>query len=213
LGSPLLNSSPEKQGTQDIGIFDLDEGESSLPSAGVAVPTASHVLRPQDPVFLTLNQFPGHFIISIGGFVCAASIKILENDDRETRDMWWTEIRDEIKSHARTVSCSHVIGYTETISINDEVAFLFCSGTAVNVDLSVLQVIFPKTLAGIQEGVSRNSVSQFAPSTGGSTGNLEEDISGSNKQSKKDLFLDIGHVRNKSDTEFLAEKKRKRYGN
>ena len=43
-----------------------------------------------------------------------ASIKILDSDERDIREAWWSEVRDEIKSHARTVGCSYVIGYSET---------------------------------------------------------------------------------------------------
>ena len=219
LGSPhMTNSSPERQGVMDIGALDLDEPENSLPSAGLTAPP--HVLRPQDPVFLTLNQFPEHFITSTGGFVCAASIKILENDDREIRETWWAEIRDEIKSHARTVGCSHVVGYTETTSINDEVAFLFCSGTAVNIDLGVLQVSPLRANPAQEEyrAMSRNSISQLNSATG-STGNFEEDgvaipaAPGSTKQgSKKDLYVEVGGTSGTKSEGDVLEKKKKKLG-
>ncbi|KAJ3363981.1 hypothetical protein HDU91_002785 [Kappamyces sp. JEL0680] len=137
------SASPEK-GTAQEGNGtalkeELLEDELSLPSP--VLPITPHPLRPQDPVFLTLNQFPAHCIVSTGGFVCAASIKLLDGDERDPRELWWQEVRDEIKSHARTVACSHVIGYTETTSISDEIVFLYCSGTAVNLDMSVLQIV------------------------------------------------------------------------
>jgi hypothetical protein len=66
--------------------------------------------------------------------VCATSIKVLESDDN--RESFWTELRDEIKSHATKLNCNCVLGYTEQISIHDEVLLLYCSGTAAQLDLS-----------------------------------------------------------------------------
>ena len=39
------------------------------------------------------------------------------SDDPETRDAWWTELRTEIRSHARALGCHAVIGYCELTSI------------------------------------------------------------------------------------------------
>lgn len=30
--------------------------------------------------------------------------------DQETRDGWWAELREEIRSHAMLLCCTHVIG-------------------------------------------------------------------------------------------------------
>ena len=177
--SPRLSGMPsDKPGSQEnleiTSIEDEDDPSVSLPPNQVQTP---HAIRPQEPVFFTLNQFPSHFILNTGGFVCAASIKLLDNDDREIRDSWWNEVRDEIKSHARTVNCSHVIGYTETTSISEEVAFLYCSGTAVNIDASVLhQVRLDETRAG-----SRHSLGQIQSGSSFSMSlpNLELDASDS----------------------------------
>jgi uncharacterized protein YbjQ (UPF0145 family) len=123
-----------------------EEMEEILLPSPMNVNNASHgIMRPQEPVFLTLNQFPARCIVNTGGFVCAASIKVLDNDERDVREAWWTEVRDEIKSHARTVGCSFVAGYSETTSISEEVVLLYCSGTAVNIDTSLLQILSHKS--------------------------------------------------------------------
>jgi hypothetical protein len=56
----------------------------------------------------------------------------------ETRDSWWAEIRNEIKAHARSLNCPHVVGYTETTTIqpNDELCVFSATGTAAILDLS-----------------------------------------------------------------------------
>ena len=73
--------------------------------------------------------------IRLGGLVMARSVKFLGKleatlSDQETREGWWEELRDEIKSHARTVCCTHVIGYTETCTIFGDVCLLSAVGTA-----------------------------------------------------------------------------------
>ncbi|CAN7938401.1 unnamed protein product [Ixodes hexagonus] len=85
--------------------------------------------------FITMKQFPPGFIRSIGGVVSARSVKLLDQinnpDEPETRDAWWTELRKEIRSHTRSLSCNVVLGYIETTNICDEVVILSASGTAV----------------------------------------------------------------------------------
>lgn len=56
----------------------------------------------------------------------------------ETRDSWWAEIRNEIKNHARALNCPHVVGYTETTTIqpDEELCVFSATGTAVILDLS-----------------------------------------------------------------------------
>ena len=94
-----------------------------------------------DPMLITLNSFPSDTIIKTGGLVSATSIKLIDNDERAVREAWWAELREEIKAHARTLLCAFIIGYTESTSINEELAVLNCSGTAVCLDLT--SVIYP----------------------------------------------------------------------
>jgi len=53
---------------------------------------------------------PGHFYITTLVF-------IFTPDEPETRDAWWSEVRMEIRSHARALGCHAVIGYYEVTSI------------------------------------------------------------------------------------------------
>ncbi|XP_036376319.1 C2 domain-containing protein 5 isoform X7 [Megalops cyprinoides] len=84
--------------------------------------------------FFTLTSFPPGFLIHVGGVVSARSVKLLDRihnpDEPETRDAWWEEIRQEIKSHARALGCHAVVGYSESTSICEEVCILSASGTA-----------------------------------------------------------------------------------
>lgn len=59
--------------------------------------------------------------MGIGGLVSSKSVKLLERisnlEEPEGRDSWWTEIRMEVRSHARALACNVVIGYKEETSI------------------------------------------------------------------------------------------------
>lgn len=62
------------------------------------------------------------FFFFEGATVCARSVKLLERvpnpDEPETRDSWWTELRMEIRSHARSLGCNVILGYSEVTTIS-----------------------------------------------------------------------------------------------
>ncbi|XP_072217531.1 C2 domain-containing protein 5 isoform X3 [Excalfactoria chinensis] len=93
--------------------------------------------------FFTLTAFPPGFLIHVGGVVSARSVKLLDRihnpDEPETRDAWWAEIRQEIKSHAKALGCHAVVGYSESTSICEEVCILSASGTAAVLNPRFLQ--------------------------------------------------------------------------
>ncbi|GLG96185.1 Uncharacterized protein GBIM_03015, partial [Gryllus bimaculatus] len=89
--------------------------------------------------FLTMTKYPPGFILHIGGLVNSRSVKLLERisnlEEPESRDAWWTELRMEVRSHARALACNVVLGYEETTSICDDVCVLSAAGTAAVVAL------------------------------------------------------------------------------
>ena len=50
-----------------------------------------------------------------------------------SRDGWWSELRSELRSHASTLGCGHVVGYVESSTIHDDVCVLSVTGTAATV--------------------------------------------------------------------------------
>ncbi|XP_029008776.1 C2 domain-containing protein 5 isoform X3 [Betta splendens] len=110
------------------------------------------LLNAREFPFFTLTSFPAGFLVHVGGVVSARSVKLLDRihnpalgntrsyklldwnsvtaDEPETRDAWWEEIRQEIKSHAKALGCHAVVGYSESTSICEEVCILSASGTA-----------------------------------------------------------------------------------
>ncbi|XP_050532078.1 C2 domain-containing protein 5 isoform X3 [Daktulosphaira vitifoliae] len=89
--------------------------------------------------FLTMTKYPPGFILHLGGMVNAKSVKLLERmsnmEEPESRDAWWSELRLEMRSHARALSCNVVLGYSEHTSICDDVCVLSATGTAAIVNL------------------------------------------------------------------------------
>ncbi|KAJ3198741.1 hypothetical protein HDU82_001069 [Entophlyctis luteolus] len=106
-----------------------------------AIPT-NLVIKQADQFPVTLTAFPRGAVQALAGLVCATSVKILDSlsDSKEARDVWWAELRDEIKSHARTLKCVHVIGYSEHMAVCDELAVLYCYGTAAIIDVSCAEM-------------------------------------------------------------------------
>lgn len=75
----------------------------------------------QDFPFYTLTSLPPGLLRSVGGIVCSRSVKLLDKikdpEEPETRDVWWQEVRNEVRSHALAMGCNAVIGYSESTSI------------------------------------------------------------------------------------------------
>ncbi|XP_064372103.1 C2 domain-containing protein 5 isoform X7 [Dromaius novaehollandiae] len=110
--------------------------------------------------FFTLTAFPPGFLVHVGGVVSARSVKLLDRihnpDEPETRDAWWAEIRQEIKSHAKALGCQAVVGYSESTSICEEVCILSASGTAA--------VLNPRFLQdGTMEGCLEQRIEETSP--------------------------------------------------
>ncbi|XP_037951366.1 C2 domain-containing protein 5-like [Teleopsis dalmanni] len=90
--------------------------------------------------FLTMTKYPTGFILHIGATVAARSVKLLERvpnlDEPEIRDSWWTELRMEVRSHARALCCNVVLGYSESTTISDDVCVLSATGTAAVINMA-----------------------------------------------------------------------------
>uniref|UniRef100_A0A4W6DBA8 C2 domain-containing protein 5 n=1 Tax=Lates calcarifer TaxID=8187 RepID=A0A4W6DBA8_LATCA len=108
--------------------------QSSSSDTDLSLTPKTAVFYLQEFPFFTLTSFPPGFLVHVGGVVSARSVKLLDRihnpDEPETRDAWWEEIRQEIKSHAKALGCHAVVGYSESTSICEEVCILSASGTA-----------------------------------------------------------------------------------
>lgn len=146
---PIPDSPPKDRVTLLASSAGVDGSGSS--AGGTSFPRAKgiwqSVIQKQKTVedlefpFFTITKFPPGFLRHIGGVVTARSVKLLDKinhpDEPETRDAWWSEVRMEIRSHARALACHAVVGYYEVTSICDELIVLSASGTAACIDLQL----------------------------------------------------------------------------
>lgn len=86
---------------------------------------------------LTSKSFAPGVIQRIGGLVSATSVKLIENDQSRTRELWFDDLRAEIKHHALATGCTYIIGYTEQVSIRDEITILVVYGTAAVLNFDI----------------------------------------------------------------------------
>ncbi|CAF4840941.1 unnamed protein product [Pieris macdunnoughi] len=86
--------------------------------------------------FLTMSEYPPGFIVHIGGTVCARSVKLVDGGgESSSRAGWWTELRTELRAHARALRCTAVLAYCERTAIREDVCVLSVSGTAAVINL------------------------------------------------------------------------------
>mmetsp|Transcript_20579 Transcript_20579/g.31165 ORF Transcript_20579/g.31165 Transcript_20579/m.31165 type:complete len:1455 (-) Transcript_20579:42-4406(-) len=131
--------------SQEPAIMEMQVPHKRASSAGLfvmseaATAAARHREGRQEEVsLLTVREFDPSVRVRIGGLVTARCVKYLGNlasklSDQETRDGWWAELRDEIRSHAKILCCSHIVGYLEASTIHDDVCVLSVTGTAATV--------------------------------------------------------------------------------
>ncbi|XP_061494374.1 C2 domain-containing protein 5 isoform X3 [Rhineura floridana] len=125
------------------GMGSGSAGKEGGPLKALLRQQTQSALEQREFPFFTLTAFPSGFLLHVGGVVSARSVKLLDRihnpDDPETRDAWWAEIRQEIKSHAKALGCHAVVGYSESTSICEEVCILSASGTATVLNPRFLQ--------------------------------------------------------------------------
>ncbi|XP_054974542.1 C2 domain-containing protein 5 isoform X7 [Sorex araneus] len=151
------------------GMGSGSAGKEGGPLKALLRQQTQSALEQREFPFFTLTAFPPGFLVHVGGVVSARSVKLLDRihnpafvgimgntrpyklldwnsfnsvlyqDEPETRDAWWAEIRQEIKSHAKALGCHAVVGYSESTSICEEVCILSASGTAAVLNPRFLQ--------------------------------------------------------------------------
>ncbi|XP_036876217.1 C2 domain-containing protein 5 isoform X12 [Manis javanica] len=151
--------------TPKTGMGSGSAGKEGGPFKALLRQQTQSALEQREFPFFTLTAFPPGFLTHVGGVVSARSVKLLDrihnpafvgimgntrsyklldwnsfnSDEPETRDAWWAEIRQEIKSHAKALGCHAVVGYSESTSICEEVCILSASGTAAVLNPRFLQ--------------------------------------------------------------------------
>uniref|UniRef100_A0A8B9H3P1 C2 calcium dependent domain containing 5 n=1 Tax=Astyanax mexicanus TaxID=7994 RepID=A0A8B9H3P1_ASTMX len=133
------NSSPSKDTKDVFSVFRISlcssfTGMGSGGSAGKEAGPLKALLRQQTQSALEQRVCQTHTHTHRQYTVMSACVLscncVCVSDEPETRDAWWEEIRQEIKSHAKALGCHAVVGYSESTSICEEVCILSASGTA-----------------------------------------------------------------------------------
>lgn len=203
--SPIntTTSGPYRQSSSDL---DLNSPRSQLPGSAGSYANAdlddlmntantpeytfvtglSNGLHLLEYPFITMSKFPTGLIKHIGGVVSSRSVKNLailnSEEESETRDNWWMELRKEIRNHCRMLDCNAVLGYTETTAIHDEVCILSASGTAAVLNTSSktpdyhfsqneLNVASPSYLSANSNKVFNFDKSELSPNAQQASGN------------------------------------------
>jgi uncharacterized protein YbjQ (UPF0145 family) len=110
-----------------------------------------------DIVLLTLTSPPERACLRMGAYAAAAALRSLTtlgvwsccaggsvsvravktvaagpkpDEAREMRDAWWSEVRAEVRAHARALGCNAMLGYSESAAIRGDICVLSATGTA-----------------------------------------------------------------------------------
>ncbi|CAK0842041.1 unnamed protein product [Prorocentrum cordatum] len=99
---------------------------AALPPPDRGSPTARMAMA--EPVQLlapfrlhTLNRLPIDVRPALCGVVAARAVKVFSSrTTQDQRESWWSELREELLSHARALGGDTIVGYQEHISIVDD---------------------------------------------------------------------------------------------
>lgn len=96
-------------------------------------------------IILSVKELPSGCIQHFGGYICARSVKIISKSKSkplilQERDVWWMELREELRANARAFHCNAILGYEEISQYQDDVALLALSGTAVMIPPSMVSL-------------------------------------------------------------------------
>jgi len=108
----------------------LVRATSDSPSGGCARDRDFDQSLMRRGTFHTLDRLPIDVQIAFGGVVAARAVKVFSSrTTQDSREAWWTELREELLSHANALGGDTIAGYREHISIYDGVAMLSAMGT------------------------------------------------------------------------------------
>eukprot|EP01132_Coremiostelium_polycephalum_P003724 gene3724-4638_t len=134
--SPRFQSSSSYTSTS-TSTSDSDSNAANTNNIGFGLSIEKYNVP--DVQLYTLSTFQSRVLVHIGGVVSTKSVKILKKSNtQETRDIYWTEIRNEIKNHAKSLGCNFIVGYSETTTIqqSEDLCIFSATGTAVVLDLT-----------------------------------------------------------------------------
>jgi len=91
------------------------------------------VQQAQSVQVFTMKAFPKGVRLEIGGAVSVHAVKLMPaKRTQATWDQWWSDVRDEVKTNANSLGCTHVAGYAEHACVMSDIVILSAFGTAAN---------------------------------------------------------------------------------
>lgn len=119
-----------------VKLVEIDKEDSST------FPNTLPVL-PATMELFTLKSLPSSFnalLKGIGGVVSSRAVKLLSgHENKMEREQWLFEIREGIKSNTKSMKCTHVIGYSESITVSNDLLIISAVGTAIHLDVSLVK--------------------------------------------------------------------------
>nr|XP_018904193.1 PREDICTED: C2 domain-containing protein 5 [Bemisia tabaci] len=216
--SKILSQSPAKiahthRRSSDSELSVTPKGNSLTGSSGTGMNrtflpnillqpiTDKKMFELHDYPFLTMTRYPPGFIKRLGGTVSARSVKLLErstiDEEPETRDTWWNELRLEVRSHARALACNVILGYSENTAYNDDVCILSAIGTAATIYLPSNDVHHPENITAAKKKTdvkNQNIASSLENRRGGADNHTKRRLISENGDSSDDFPCSLCHV-------------------
>lgn len=167
------SSSPSHSHDPDDASSKTSIGPSSLSMNGEPLVKLS---SSKEIVLSTITRVPPTSLVALGGVISTKSVRLMSEESEYgsalTRDKWLTELREEMKTHARSLGCNIVMGYREHISINDDLYLVYAEGTAARIrsrrQYQLLQrTTYGNVTLGGKKGMAIDSIETPSP--------LEED--------------------------------------
>lgn len=121
-------------------------GILSTATGGVGTNALATTATRSQIITLTVTDVPSGVLYHVGGLVSAKSVKLVSKlksklSISQERDVWWSELREEVKYNARALHCNAIIAYEEVaVYDHEDVVVLSISGTAVVLDSSWLSM-------------------------------------------------------------------------
>lgn len=135
---PPLHLHAHDTDSDNLGSEDVSESNTIDFQSSIATSA-------DDVTLITMTSFEPRMIVTLGAAITVRSVKhVLDMKLAmlvEQRDEWWKEIRDEVRSHAHSMRCTHVLGYNEITTIYKDLCILSATGTAAVLNNSLYDAI------------------------------------------------------------------------
>lgn len=138
LGTAAIMHLPERGSSSTVNSSDGSSSNDSETADALESKSAPPMrLQSKGIELATITRIPSRTINAISGVVSAKSVKLMSEESEYSsaavRDKWLSELREEMKNHARNLGCNIVLGYQEHIAMHDDMYLIYAEGTACRI--------------------------------------------------------------------------------